>query len=191
MAKSTNSTADGLRINAALAEKKPQWAQGELHEKQWDLFKDRYRPLERSAIDELLRGTDRAARTAGVNARRGLRGASAVTARSLGRRGVTMTGDQRESARASRSLNRARTIGTAKNLARREQRDRNLEGLGTMLSVGKGISGSAGSNLGAAANLASKRKQQNEAADRQHKQTMISTGVSLGAAALSALPLSF
>ena len=184
LSKLQGTSVDG--IDPDWASSNPDEAQARLQDKEWRLFEERYRPMEEAAIDEFLGGSGAAMSRAADSARRGLAAAEGVNERAMGRRGVAMTGDQRRSAEASRGLNAARTVGTAANTAQRETRDRNLEGLGTMLSIGKGISGSAGDNLGAAADMASARQQQNRAASDARRQQTMSTVATLGGMALMA-----
>lgn len=184
--RSSTAGASAKRLDPDAATKDPSEVQGQLQDSQWALFKERYRPIEDAAIQEFLKGTGEAAKDAGVNARRSLAGTAGVTDRSLGRRGVTMTGDQRKAAEAGMGLNAARTIATAENTARTKRRDRNMEGLGTMMSIGKGISGSAGDNLSAAAGLQHDREQQNAAAKQAKKQQNIQTASTVASLGLMA-----
>jgi len=72
------------------------------------------------------------------------------------------------------------------NTTRRETRDRNIEGLGTMIGIGKDIMGSAGQNLGEAASMAHQRREAARAASAQRKQQTISTVATLGGLGLMA-----
>ena len=175
-----------MAIDPEWARNNPSQANAQLMDNQWELFQTRYRPLEDDVLARYMSNVEGEASRAGENAQRGLAAAQGVSERQLGRRGVRMTADQAGAVQASQGLNAARTVASAENFARRDARDRNLEGLGTMIGIGQGISGSAGENLGTAAGMASQRSQQAAANKAANRQSLISTGLGLGGLAIAA-----
>lgn len=172
-------------IDPEWASQNPEKAQAMLIDQQREDFNQRYRPLEEAAIAEFMKSPEQAAQRAGGVAGKAFSGASGMSERAMGRRGASMTADQRRASADATGLARARSIGTAENTTRRNVRDRNIEGLGTMVSIGKGISGGVNRDMGSAADMQSQRIQANKAASAARKQNMVSTAVSVGGLAIA------
>ena len=103
----------------------------------------------------------------------------------MGRTGASMTADQRRAAGNATGLAQARAIGTAENTTRRAIQERNIEGIGTMIGIGRGIQGSVNRDMGAAAGMQNARNQAHAGAKAAHKQNMISTGVAAAGLAVA------
>ena len=167
------------QIDPEWASKNPEDAQAKLIEIQREDFNARYRPLEEAAIAEYMKSPEQAAQRAGGIAGQGFANAQGMSQRALGRQGASMTSDQLRASGASTGLAQARAVGTAENTTRRAITDRNIEGIGTMIGIGRGIQGSVNSGMDGAAGMQTARNQAHAGAKAAHKQNMIGTGVAV------------
>jgi hypothetical protein len=172
-------------IDPEWARNNPEAAQAKLIDIQRDDFNARYRPLEEAAIAEYMKSPEQAAQRAGGIAAQGFHGGTGAADRSMGRMGAAMTGDQRRASGEATGLAQARAVGTAENTTRRAIQDRNIEGMGTMIGIGKGIQGSVNSGMDGAAGMQGARNQAHSAAKAGHKQNMMSTGVAVAGLAVA------
>jgi hypothetical protein len=173
-------------IDPGLAQTDPSKVNAQLLEYQREDFMTRYRPLEDAAIAEYMKSPEQAAKQAGLAAASPFNRAMGMNERAMGRRGAQMTGDQRSAVRSGLGLAKARGVGNAENLMRRQVRDRNIEGLGTMIGIGKGISGSVNRDMGAASQLQTQRLEAGRNAQQAHKQSTTSTVMGLASIAAMA-----
>lgn len=174
--------ASDMRLDPTEARNNPKKAQGQLIERQREDFNARYRPMEEATIAEYMRSPEEAAQRAGAIAGQSFEGAPGMTARALGRLGGSMTPDQLRAAGDASGLAKARAIGTAENTMRRAVRDRNTDGLGTMVGIGRGIQGGVNRDMGSAAGMQVQREQAHSAAKTQHTQALIGTAAGLAGA---------
>lgn len=176
------------QLNPDWAAANPGRANSWIADEQWRDFELRYRPLEDRLIQEFFTSPEAAAREAGSITAGAHAGNADSMARQVGRYGVSMTPDQQRAASRSSGLAAARDIAGTENMTRRSIRDRNIEGLGTMMGIGKGISGGAMDSMGQAAGLASAREQAGQQARAAARQNNRNTAMSmLGMAAMFAL----
>lgn len=141
------------QINPDSAIANPSGARASLTRAQWQMFYDRYRPVEQDVAGMLLRDVEPQVHRAGDQVRRAFDNAGGIQARMRERYGLRRTAyDDRVL-----KLNKTLGVAAAENSARREWEDQRLQGLGQMLSIGKGIAGSSGSALGDAASLQNQR----------------------------------
>ena len=152
-------------INPDSAIANPSNARGALTRAQWQMFYDRYRPLEQNVADMLLRDIEPQVHRSGDQVRRAFDNAESIQDRMRQRYGLRRTAyDDRVT-----KLNKTLGIAAAENSARREWENQRLQGLGQMLSIGKGISGSSGSALSDAASLQNQRIAAGRQAEAQAK----------------------
>ena len=168
-------------IDPEWASQNPDAAHAKLIETQREDFVSRYRPLEQEAIAEFMKPPEEAAQRAGLAAGSQFGNAAGISQRELGRRGAQMTGDQHRAMTEGLGLAQARGVGTAENIMRREVRDRNVNGLGQMISIGKDIYGGTNRDMGSASQMATGRSDAHKGARQAHTQSMVSTGLGLGA----------
>jgi hypothetical protein len=174
---------NSMYIDPEWASQNPDKAQAAVTDAQWENFQTRYRPIEDAAIAEFLRSPEEAAQRAGLAAASGFEGNDAMLQRQLSRHGATMTADQQRVAARREGLNALRGQASAENLTRRNIRDRNIEGLGTMMGIGQGISGGVNRDLGSAAGMQSARNQAGAAAQQGWTNNLIGAGLGLAAMA--------
>lgn len=101
--------------------------------------------------------------------------AAEAQSRSLGRRGVQMTGAQAAALQRNSALSNALNNATALNNARVDQRERNLSLGSTVMQLGRGVNSTALEGMGTAASLESSRNAQNAAAKAQSKANTLGT----------------
>ena len=172
-------------IDPEWASKNPDKAQAAVSDAQWADFEARYRPIEEAAIAEFLKSPDEAAGRAGLAAAGARKNDATATARQLSRYGANMTADQQKVAARQQGLSAARGVAGAENITRRNIRDRNIDGMGTMIGIGKGVAGGAQRDLSSAAGMQQDRINAGKAAKAAHRQSTISTATSaLGMAAM-------
>lgn len=162
-------------IDPEWASQNPEAAQARLIDARRDDFESRYRPLEEAAIAEFMKSPEEAASRAQGISTSAFGRVSAMTDRSLGRRGVFMTADQAAAAQAATDLDRVRAGATGANLTRRHVTDRNIEGLGTMAGIGRGVQGAGLSGMGDASGMANARNEAGRAARQQHRAGQLQT----------------
>lgn len=180
-AEATAAVGSDGQIDAEWASRNPEAAQAKLLDVQREDFNARYRPLEEAAIAEYMKSPEEAAQRAGAAAGSPFGRAMGMSARSLGRRGAQMSGDQRSAVQSSLGLAKARAVGTAENTMRRDVRDRNTEGLGTMISIGKDISGGVNRDMGQAGAMSTQRSQAHKNAKQAHSQNLMGSALGLAA----------
>lgn len=182
----------GLFIDPKWAEGDPRNAQGALVRNQWELFQQRYRPLEQETIAQLNRDIEPEVDRAGDTVRGFYSVAEGATARNAGRFGLSQAADVKAVSRRKTGLQQALDVAATKNSMRRDWEDTRLDKLGEMLSIGKGIAGTSMDSMGSAASMASARAQAGASARAAHKaqQTqLMGTMAGMGlAAALMFLP---
>lgn len=173
-----------LRLDPEWAAQNPDKAQAELTRRQWELYERRGMGLEDSVLAEITdpATAERAATRAGISAREAFAGAGAMTDRRLERHGVQATAEQRAGAARRTDLARAMAIGGAKQDAREATREDNIDLLSGTLNVGAGLSSAATQGLESAASMQNQRVETAKAQRAAHTQSMISTGLTLGAA---------
>lgn len=148
----------GLTIDPARAERNPGWAQGELVRSQWELFQQRYRPLEESAIASINRDIEPEVDRAGDTVRGFYSIAEGASDRNAARYGLSRGEDVRAVSRRRSGLQQALDVAATKNNLRRDWEDTRMDKLGEMLSIGKGIAGTSLESMGSAASLQAARR---------------------------------
>jgi hypothetical protein len=154
----------GLTLDPERAQRDPQWAQGELIRSQWDLFTQRYRPLEENAIAQINRDIEPEVDRAGDTVRGFYSIADGMQERNAARFGLNQSADTRAVSRRRSGLQQALDVAGTKNNLRREWEDTRMDKLGEMLGIGKGIAGTSLESMGTAAGLASARQQAGDSA---------------------------
>lgn len=174
------STSSGaLSMSASEAAANPEAAQAELTRAQWDDYVARYQPLENQAFQILGSSEAEAVANAGQYADQSSATAEGNLQRDIGRRGLSVTAEQ-ATAMSRQSKNQAilNNMG-AKDAARRAVQDRNLQATTDLISIGKGIAGSASESLNSAASMSASRNAANDAAKAQSKSQNIQTAGTL------------
>ena len=169
-----------LTVNASEAQTNSDGVQADLTRARWEDFKRRYRPVEQEVINKLGGdGNDEANRAGAIAARQ-----HEVQARELGAqlaaRGTSLTPAQRRAVNRQRGLARSLDVATAENTTRRGVRDRNLNGMGQMIGLGRGIATTASGGLDQAAGMQVQRENTNRQMKDQYQKNMVS-GVASGA----------
>lgn len=168
-------------IDPDWASRRPDKAQAKLIDLQWEDFTKRFRPLEDEMLQTYFGNGEPEAQRAGLHMAQTFgpaEGAVTDTQRELGRYGAGVTQRQAQALTQQRGLDAARGIATAENTTRRQAKDRNIEGLGTMMGIGRGIQGSAQQNMGQAASMAAQREQAGKAAAHSQRQNTMGNVVS-------------
>lgn len=166
--------ADGS-IDPAAASRDPENALGALTKAQWDDFIARYKPLEIQLTRAI--NADPTAEIAKMASYADMQSASAQGAlgRDIERRGLAVTQDQAEvMARLSKNQAMLNNIG-ATETARRAINDRGLQTMADLISVGKGIAGSASNSLQSAAQQQASRTASDKAAEASATQANYAT----------------
>ena len=185
----TDASSGGTYIDPAAAAANPAWAQGELARSQWDDFLARYKPLEDETFGLLNRDPSAEVNQAGDRALQQSDSAQAAMQRDTERRGLNVTPEQAMAMARKNKMQDSLAVTGAKNSATRQIADRNMNAAASMVSIGRGISGAAGTDLSGAAGMQGARqsadKAAESAADAQNK-AAIGAAVGLGAATWSA-----
>jgi hypothetical protein len=182
-------SAGHLSMSAEEAAANPEAAQAELTRAQWADYLARYKPLENQAFQILGGSEQEAVANAGQYADQSSAAAEGALQRDIGRRGLTVTAEQ--AAAMSRQAKNQAVLNNmgAKDAARRAVQDRNLQATTNLISIGKGIAGSASESLNSAASMSASRTAANAAAKAQSQsQNMQTVGTlsGLGIAAYAA-----
>lgn len=165
----------------------PKDTQAAITRAQWQLFQDKWRPLEEQATAKLLESPEPAAQAAGAAVEKSYAGLGAMQQRNFGRYGVSPTADAAAVLNRRQELMRTLDVSRAENATRETINERRLEGLGQMLNLFNGVAGSAAQNGSAAAGLAAARErayQANKAAASASRTQLIGTGLGMAAAAM-------
>ena len=171
-------------IDPEWASKKPDEAQAALTRLQWEDFATRFRPIEEQAIAGFMASPEADARRAGLHAASAFGGdPTAEVGRTMGRFGAQLTPEQAQALAQQRGLAAARGVATAENTTRRHVRDRNMEGLSTMIGIGRDVQGGAMDGLSQAAGMQSQRNAASAQASAANRQNNINTALGLGALA--------
>lgn len=174
-------------IDPDWAAKNPEKAQAKLIDLQWEDFATRFRPIEEQALAGYMASPEVDARRAGLHVARQFRGdPTAHLSRTMGRFGAQLTPEQAQAVAQQRGLDAARGIATAENTTRRHVRDRNMEGLGAMIGIGRDVQGSATNSMSQAASMQAQRNAANAQAKAANRQNNINTALSLGAMVVKA-----
>jgi len=181
-----NSTvrADGT-IDPEAARNNPEAALGAMTKAQWDDFVTRYKPLEIQLAQSVY--ADPTSEINKIASYADMQSASAQGAlgRDIERRGLNVTADQAEvMARVSKNQAMLNNIG-ATETARRAINDRGLQTMADMISVGKGIAGSANTSLQTASQQQAARTAADKAAEAQSDQALYGTIGKIAGTAMS------
>ncbi len=177
-----------LYIDPEAARNDPSKAQGQLARAQWDDFLSRYKPVEDATFSLLNRDPTAEINAAGDAAQIQSDVSQASMQRAAERRGLHITAEQAAAMAAQNKRQDSLAVVGAKNSTTRQIADRNLRSATDMISIGRGIAGSAGTDLGGAADLQQRRNQADEASDaaaKQQRMQMAGTAVGLAAATSS------
>jgi hypothetical protein len=175
-------------VDPNLQNAKPDTAQAALTRAQWQLYKDKFQPTEQSALDYLKdpnAAIESAASSAGSAVARTYNAEQGMTDRRLTRLGITPTAEQKADLERNTDLSRALAIAGAKNTARAETRDNNIDLLSGALNLGAGLSSAATSGAASAAADSNARDIASANADAAKKQSVVSStlaGAGIGAA---------
>ena len=152
-------------------------------------FNKRYKPLESELLKQLkpkkiARKAAKDAEVAGYAVRRQGKITRGAFLRDMARTGVRLDRDQKDALKRRRGLAKATAKADVKNNIELDRRADADARRASLISVGKGIQDTAGSNLSSAANMQQNREANNAAAKTQQKgQTMSMIGTGLGIAA--------
>lgn len=150
---------------------------------QWNHYLQQFAPLENELVGDVNSRelVEKAASSAATQTAVG----NASLDRSISRYGLNMTGVQRSQLERQQALGNATNTAQAVNTARIDQRDRNLSLAANLMQQGRGVSSSAISGLGDAANSEAQRNAANAQAKAQAKAqrtSTIATGLGIAAA---------
>ena len=174
---------DTSQIDAAWAQANPREAQALLTREQWEYTRDKFLPIERQLGETVSESPDAAADRAGNITRRSFISGQKSFDRDLSRRGTALTTAQTDALARRRAISESKGIATAENVTRRTLDDRNRNLLGNLAGLGRGISTSAASAFGGAAEAAASREATGTALNEQRKQSKLggaATGAGLG-----------
>jgi hypothetical protein len=176
-----------LYVDPSYAASDPRNAAGDLVRSQWQLFADRYRPLEQETIDQLNRDIEPEVDRAGDTVRGFYSVAQGTSDRNAQRFGLSEAKDVKSVNRRKTGLAQALDVAATKNNLRREWEDTRLDKIGEMLSIGKGIAGTSMDSMGDASSMASARAQAGasaRAASKAQETQLLGTlgGIGLAAA---------
>ena len=159
------------QLDPEWASRNPQQAQAALIDLKWEDFANRFRPIEDSALAGYMASPEEDARRAGLSAATAFSAdPTQAVSRDLGRFGASLTPGQAQALSQQRGLDAARGIATAENTTRRHVRDRNMEGMATMIGIGRDVQGSASDSMSQAAGMQAQRNAANKAASAQRRQ---------------------
>ena len=144
---------------------------------QWNHYLQQFAPLENELVGDVNSRdlVTKAAKTAATQTRVG----DASLDRSISRYGLNMTGVQRAQLERQQAIGNATNTAQAVNTARVDQRDRNLSLAANLMQQGRGVSSSAISGLGDAANSEAQRNAHNAQAKAQAKAQQTSTAIGI------------
>ena len=183
LVESTGDPASGLAIDEQWARKNPDAAQAELATNQDRLFDRAFRDYEDAAIDF---ASDRGvANDAADNAKRAASTAFAGngTRRQLARYGRMPSEGLADALSRSRAFSSARSQAQGANQARMRARDLQTSTSSGLMNIGQGISQNASQSLSTAGGMAAQREQIGNQRAAQNKQSLVSTGLTVAAAA--------
>lgn len=182
---STSSTTgtSSTYIDPSAAAANPSWAQGQLARSQWDDFLNRYKPLEDETFALINKDPSAEVNDAGQRAQEQSDSAQAALQRDTARRGLSVSAEQASAmARQDKRQDSLAVVG-AKTSATRQIADRNLNATASMVSIGKGISGAASTDLSNASSLQSSRQTADaasKAAAKAQNTQLLGTAAGLG-----------
>ena len=178
-----SSQSDDFSINESWARRNPDAAQGQLVRNQDRLFDRKFRDYEDAAID--FAGDLSAADTAADNAKMAATNAFGgnETTRQLSRYGRSPSEGLSAALSRSNDLASARAQVKSANQTREGVKDIQTETSASVMNIGQGISQNASQSLSTAGSMASERQLVGEQRSAQRKQSLVSTGMTIAAAA--------
>lgn len=163
----------------------------ELSDKQWQLYLDKYKPLEDAVFSQLQ--DDKAIETAAQDSEQAVQDSYAATAgmtdRRLSRYGAKADSLEQSSIDRNRKLSEALSTAKAGNSTRAGMIDQNIEILGQATGIGKDVAATSSQGLASAASMADAREQayqQQKSAYKANQMNTVMSGAGLGAALGSA-----
>lgn len=160
--------------------------QAAITREQWQHFQNTYRPAEDAAFALLDRDISGDVSHAQNVVRAAYDRGQAMQGRALHQSGRRVSDAEARAMERRRGLQRALDIAGVSNNMRRAWEDQRLQGLADMLSIGKGIAGSAGEMANSAASLATARQSAYEQAKANYKANQMSAAGTMAGLALAA-----
>jgi len=141
---------------------------------EWTEYQDRYIPNEQAALKEIMRTDFSAEMNQAENV---ANTQTAVAQGTLGRRlsdsGITLNDRQKESIARRQSIGASTNVAAARNTTGRNMKLRNLNALGEMVGIGRGIATTAQKGLAQASGLQTNRQASDAAISAQNRATTI------------------
>ena len=170
------------QVDVSKAIEDPRGTQASIIEKQQQVARDQFQPIEKRLIGQVTGSVEAEADQAGAISRKAFMQSRSTFARDVSRKGFGITTAQGDALERRRAIGETKGIATAENVTRRTLEDRNRNLLGNLAGLGKGIASSSLDAFGGAADAQASREATGKQLKAQSKASKTG-GAAAGAAA--------